>query len=469
VAVSTHSFNKAPAVYRRNLYLLTFDYVFFALAMTFTDGQTVMADFVGRLSGSEVLVGLIGILFPLGVMLPQLAVAPAVARSVNKRVWVLGAGMPGRSMMFVIALGIAVLGVDNPTPVLVLVLVGYGTFAVCDGISAVGWMDLIARVLPNERRGRLYGRGRAIASLLVLLFVSNIVRDVLDPQTGPGYPNDYVLLFALTGVCLWISIIPFFFVREQAGIGENREAVLALSFREYFVYLQRVLRYDHHYRRYLLTRIMMFLSTIAAPFYIRYATERLNIPSEIAVSRAILLSTLGMIVGGPVMGWLCERFGSRLVIWFNRLFFILQPLTALAAVSGAAWPTDLPPPAAPFAAISELVAGPGMIWPIYLAFFLTGLIATSSEAGALNWIIEYASDDRRAIYYSLTNAIGLIGVLAPVVGGVIAEAFSFKALFVVALALSLIAMGFALRLAEPRAAAQSRALQHLPEPEHIGA
>jgi hypothetical protein len=185
VTVSTYSStHKAPAVYRRNLYLLTFDYVFFALAMAFVDSQTVLADFIGQLSGSEVLVGLIGILFPLGLMLPQLAVAPAVARSENKRIWVLASGIPGRSMMFVIALGILVLGVDDPTPALVLVLVGYGTFAVCDGISAVGWMDLIARVLPNERRGRLYGRGRAIAGLLVLLFVSNMVRDILDPQTG---------------------------------------------------------------------------------------------------------------------------------------------------------------------------------------------------------------------------------------------------------------------------------------------
>jgi MFS family permease len=156
-------------------------------------------------------------------------------------------------------------------------------------------------------------------------------------------------------------------------------------------------------------------------------------------------------------------------MWLNRLFFILQPVVALAATPGAAWPGDLPPPAAPFAAVSELVAGPGVVWPIYLAFVLTGLIATSHESGALNWIIEYAGDDQRAIYYSLTNAIGLLGVLAPVVGGVIAEAFSFKALFVVALALSLTAIGFALRLAEPRIAAQSRALQHLPEPEHVGA
>jgi MFS family permease len=245
--------------------------------------------------------------------------------------------------------------------------------------------------------------------------------------------------------------------------------VLALSFREYFVYLRRVLQHDHHYRRYLLTRIVMFLSTIAAPFYIRYATERLNIPSEIAVSRAILLGTLGMMLGGLVMGWLCERFGSRLIMWLNRLFFIMQPVVALTATPGVAWPGDLPPPIAPLAAVSNLVAGPGVTWPIYLVFLLSGLVLASHESGALNWIIEYASDERRAIYYSLTNALSLVGVLSPVLGGVIAEAFSFRALFVVSLVLSLVAMGFALRLAEPRTAAQSVALQHLPEPEHVGA
>ncbi len=414
-----------PAYYRRNLLLLVNDFVFFMVAMTITSGQTVLADFVGRLSGSEVLVGLIGVLFPVGVMIPQLAIAPAVARSTRKRLWVLGPGFPGRSMMFVIAAGILLFGVQNPLPVLVIVFLGVGTFAVCDGMSAVGWLDLLGTALPNDRRGRMFGIARTVSSLIVLFIASDLVRYILDPQTGPPYPQNYALLFFLAGICYQISLASFLFIKEPER--PKPEVESPATRRDYLVFLRQVLRHDLRYREYLAARLMTEVGLIAAPFYIRYATESLGIPNALAVSRAIQVSTLGGLFAALVTGWLSERRGSRLVILVGAVMLVAQP-------------------------IMPLVAGIGPAWLIFFAFGASGVYWATHEAGMLNWIIEYADDSRRAIYFSLTSAFNVVAVLAPVVGGFIAERTSYEALFVIALAISLAALVLSLRMVEPRRA-----------------
>ena len=412
-----------PAHFRRNLFLLIGDYVFFVVGLTLINGQTILPDFVGRLSGSEVLVGLVSITFPLGTMLPQLAVAPAVARSANKRLWVLVPGLPGRSMMFVVAAAILVLGVQNPAPVLVIVFLGIGVFALCDGVSGVGWLDLLGSALPNERRGRMFGIGRAASSLIVLFLVSDLVRYILDPATGPDYPNDYAALFLLAGVCFILSVVAFIFIREPRRPPAATEA--PVTRRDYLTFLRQALRHDHPYRHYLLTRLTAEIALIASPFYIRFATESLGIASAEAVSGAIQVSTVAGLVAGLAMGWLSERRGSRLVILFGALLVIAQPVLAL-------------------------VAGTGPIWLVFVAFGLSGMYMATMESGLLNWIIEYADDSRRAIYFSLTSTFNIIGVVSPVVGGVIAERLSYEALFGVALAISLVELALALRLVEPR-------------------
>jgi MFS family permease len=423
-----------PANYRYNLLLLIGDTVFFGLLMAFINNQSVLPDFVGRLTQSEVLVGLIGVLMPLGWMVPQLVVAPRVARSVRKKPWVVLPSMPGRSALFIVAAGIALLGVDNPLPVLVVLFLGYATFAVCDGVSSVGWMDILGLALPDERRGRMFGIGRALSGVIVLFGVSQVVRYILDPQTGPSFPNDYALLFWLAGVCGLISLVLFASLRETWRL--PAEAAAPAPRRVFFAYLGRIVRQDVRFRDFLMARVAYDLGNIAAPFYVRFATESLHIASEDAVSGALQLSTLSSIVFGLLMGWLSERRGSRVVILLACLGLLGQPILAL-------------------------VAGAGPTWVIFLAFAMSGVAFSAFGPGHLNWIIEHAGDERRAIYFSLSSAFSIIGVMSPILGGVIADRASYETLFLVALTLALIGLGLALRLAEPRVeSARTRVLEH---------
>ncbi|MBN1285252.1 MAG: MFS transporter [Anaerolineae bacterium] len=417
-----------PPHYRRNALLLISDFVFFVIGTSFVNSQTVLPDFIGRLTDSEVLVGLSSVIFSLGVLLPQLFLAPAVARAKSKSFWVLAPGLPARAMTFVVAAGILIFGAQNPTPVILIVFIGYGAFAVGDGISALGWMDLIGTTIPNERRGRMFGVGRVIYSLLVLFIVTDLVRYILDPATGPDFPNDYALLFFLCGVCLMASIVSFFFIREPAPTPRADEGAAgtggAHGWRAYLDYLRTILRQDRHFRRYLIMRVLCDAAMIASPFFIRFTTERLGIANEIAVSGGLQMTMLGGIIGGPLAGWLGDRYGSRWVMVLGCACIAAQPALMLAASAET-------------------------VWMVYLVFALSGVINATFEPGFLNWLVEYGGD-QRPIFFSLSSTFKIAGVLIAGSGGFIVEQVSFEGLFIGALALALVVLWLAWRTVEPR-------------------
>ncbi len=70
-------------------------------------------------------------------------------------------------------------------------LVFYGT----DGISSVPWFELVAKAVPPNRRGRLFGTAQ-IAGGLGGMGVGALVAVILG-STGLGFPVSYALLFLI--------------------------------------------------------------------------------------------------------------------------------------------------------------------------------------------------------------------------------------------------------------------------------
>ena len=79
----THS-PEREAIYRRNAAWFLADNVLINLGMGITGASTVVPDLVRHLTSSEVLIGLAGNLWMVGQTLPQLLVAPWVARARRK-------------------------------------------------------------------------------------------------------------------------------------------------------------------------------------------------------------------------------------------------------------------------------------------------------------------------------------------------------------------------------------------------
>ncbi|MCE3556280.1 MFS transporter [Pseudonocardia sp. RS11V-5] len=158
--------------------------------------------------------------------------------------------------------------------------------------------------------------------------------------------------------------------------------------------------------------------TVIAPAAPHIAADLGVAPVDVNVAITAYVLTLGVLI--PVSGWLADRFGGRRVFCAALAIFVL-------ASAGCALAPDL---GALTAARVVQGAGGAMMVPV----------------GRLVVLRTTAKTDLvRAIAYLTWPAL-LAPVLAPVVGGVLAEYASWRWIFVINVPLGLAALGVALRI-----------------------
>lgn len=408
--VASHEF--APAsrepIYRRNFIFFLIDNILFTVAMGIIGATTVIPDFLRHLTDSEILIGLSGSLFTFGFTLPQLLIARYIVRYARKKWWFVGPNIPVRFAILLFALVTVWLGRERPELILVAFFVAYSIAAFGDGVVGVPWADLVATSLDNRWRARMFGL-TTIATGVIMLLIAPLIGRILGEQ-GLAFPNNYALLFAIAGGLFVISILPGAFFHELPG-GKAVEQLPALG--EFLPDLGRVLRDDGPYRAFILVRVGTNFFMMAAPFYIGYTTVDLGLSSAVAVPILVAMQTIGSLGGALVYTWLGER---------NNLLYL-----RLALASAALLP------------LSALLAGLVGPWPLYVGFLLSGLASGSNLfASYLSWVVGYAYSEQRPLYVGLANTVSaLSSLIAPIIGGVIAQSLGYQPLFVVSLVMAL--------------------------------
>ena len=409
-------------IYRRNFAFFFADAMLFTVAMGIIGPTTVIPDFVRRLTDSEVLIGLAGNVFTVGFALPQLFVARYIVRHERKKWWFVGPNIPTRFIILLFALVLLWRGKSEPHLVLVIFFVCYCIAALGDGLVGVPWAVLSGTSLDNRWRARVFGLS-SMATGVVMLLLAPVIGLVLGPA-GPGFPDNYGLLFAASGTVFALSIIPGLFFHELPG---GQAAARTPTLREFFPQIGRLLREDVPFRSFIVMRILTALFLMAAPFYVGYATVVLGLSSAIAVPTLLAMQTIGTVSGALFFSWL----GAR-----SNLRYIRIALAATALL--------------PVSALLAGVVGPFLL---YGGFLLSGLATSNLNYGYLNWVVGYAHADRRATYVGLANTItAMVSLIAPVIAGTIVQHLGYTPLFIVVLAMVLSALFIAFRYLKPGAA-----------------
>lgn len=402
-------------VYKRNFFFFLTDNILFMLAMSIIGPSTLIPDFIRQLTRSEVLIGLSSTLFEVGWTLPQLFIARLIVRFARKKWWFIGPNIPVRFVMLIFAGVTVLLGKDRPESILIAFLICYLIAAIGDGLVGVPWMDLVGTSLNNTWRARMFGFTAALTGLL-MLGISPLIGYILG-GVGLAFPNNYALVFAFAGVLFVISIIPPMFIHELPG-GKAVEKIA--PFGEFFPALGRVLRDDRSFRNMLIAKLFTSLFLMAGPFYIGFATVQLGLSSTVAVPTLLAMQTIGALIGSVAISWLMAR-SSLLYIRVALAVGLLLPISALLAS----------------------VLGP---IPLYVGFLISGMALSNLWMGYQNFVIGHANADQRPTYAGLFNTISaVVALLAPIIGGTIAQNLSYTALFGVALVMGVLALLMTLR------------------------
>ena len=380
---------------------------------------TFVPEYMYRLGGSNLMVGLLLFAGGLSRFLSPLAGAAFVAhRPLVKRVAVVvGSGMRFQVLGMALA---ALLLPANANFIAFFVL--YCGFNVLNGLQTVVYGLLMAKVIPLARRGRFIGL-RDFAGGTTAAAVAWVAADVLRNLAFPAsYGVTYLIAFAFTS----LGLICFAAIREPRSpvVDEPR------SFGDTLRAVPTLLAGDRAFASYCAARGLGALALMAAPFFIIAAGRWLpHDPGNIGhLSVAYFLANT---LANLLWGQLADRAGFRIVfvtatsVWVAALAFALTAPSTFAAAT--------------------------------ILFVLVGCGQGGMQMASINLVYEFGDDTRLGMRIAVVNALGeLMAALAPLIGGAIADRWSYDALYGVAIACSIVAswvMWTRVRRAVPRPAA----------------
>ena len=401
-----------PPHYRWNFFAILVDYICFGVAFTFVSLSSVMPAFVGQLTDSAPVIGLVSTVFRGGWLLPQLAAARLVGDKPRKKPYMV-AGISGRIMFLIITLALLAGLARYPTAMLILFFTCLGLWAASDGVASLVWFDIFARAIPPRRRGRLIGVGQVVSGLAGV-GVGALVGLILNRRP---FPVNYMLLFLSAGIVLIPSSVALILVREpppdDAGPqadGQARESWL------------KPLLTDRTFRHLILCRILVGMIDLAVPFYVGHAENVLHLPASI-IGGFVVAQTLAGVVASAALSLVSERWGARHVARIASAVAAMGPL---------------------FAMVAHLAGGGWLVQAYPFVYVVLGVVNSAWMLGFFNYMLEIAPEGMRPVYVGLGNTIMGMLTLAPMVGGWLLEATSYTVLFGVTAAL--VALGFLLTL-----------------------
>ena len=384
--------------YRWNFAVNALDGASFWFGMSFISSTIILPLYISHFTTNPILIGLIPLFATSGYLLPQILTANAVERAPRKKFFPVTIGFfLERLPIILLAPAAYFWAVGRPIWALAtfFILFAWHTFGA--GFIVVGWQDLIAKIIPVEKRGRFFGITNFLgngAGILGALAVPSI----LNKYT---FPMGYVISFGIAAVLIFLSWIFLSLAREPA-VESSKPPVSQM---DYLRSLPDVLRKDRNFRMYLLSQVVFSLSGMATGFLTVYAVETWDMPDAQAGGFTIALQ-VGLALSNLFFGFLADRKGHKLSLEISLILSVLLLVLAILA----------PNP-----------------WWFFVIFFLRGAVNAGTFISCISIVYEFTDAENRPTYIGLANTIpGATAAIAPLMGGWLVGAVSYQAMFVTA-------------------------------------
>jgi MFS family permease len=221
------------------------------------------------------------------------------------------------------------------------------------------------------------------------------------------------LFFSLS----WIALA---FTREPA----DHEKVIEENPPPFWHGARRILQRDKNFNWFLTARILSQFGTMGFAFYIVYALRRFQMDTVTAGYLTAAL-TVSQMVANAGMGWLGDRVGHRLMLIVGAASALLSSLLAWLA--------------------------PSLAW-FFPIFILAGFANVAIWTNGMTITVDFSDENERPFYIGLAQTLTAPAtIIAPLIGGWIADTQGFASTFGWSTALSVVMMSILVFLVkEPR-------------------
>ncbi len=403
--------------FKRNFIVNMFDGAFWTLAESFVSVSAIMPVFASTLTDSAILIGLVPALIQAGWFIPQIFMAGYVSRLKRKLPFARSMAMVERLPYFLFPITAFLLHWMPKATVIWIFMVVVALRGAASGMVALPWQEVIASIIPRQVRGRFFGIGRTVGRVFAV--AGSAAAGLILAKLA--YPNNFALSFLIAMIFMWVSY--FFFAASVEPDPEVEEAEIPETIKKPRLLdlpaFRLILKEDHNFRRYVLSRIFFQIGSMAAGFYAVYGIQHFNLPDQSAALFSGLLFA-SSIVGFMVWGVVGDRFGPRNILLVSDLAQTVVLVLALVAPS---------------------------IWIYDLIFVLYGFAQAGYMVGEMLMGMGLGPDSQRSFYLGLVRTIpGIFILIAPLVGGVIVQTVGYPTMFITALVFGLVGEVLLLRV-----------------------
>ncbi|MGB7875650.1 MAG: MFS transporter [Anaerolineales bacterium] len=387
---------------RRNLHFnLTVNLLdggFFGFALGFASFITVIPLFVSQMTDSALLIGLVPAIHNVGWQFPQLLTADWVSRSKRIKPLVLWTTIHERIPFLglaIVAWFLPQLGTRTALILTFILLIwqGFG-----GGFTANAWTSLISKIMPTNLYGTFFGAQMAAFTGLEV-FSAVAAGLILDRLDGP---LDFTLCFLAASLSFVISYTFLAFTREPDGRPRSIESRPVGFWKE----SQRILKSNGNFIAFLVMRSLSQFAAMAFTFYIVYVVWTFGI-SEAEAGYMTGVFLLSSILANLVMGRLADYWSPRVVMIVGALAATLSAAIAMLA--------------------------PNATW-FYTSLILTSVAVVAIWTIPIPLTVRFSTEEERPYYIGLSSTITAPAtLLAPVIGGWLADTVSFQATFLVSI------------------------------------
>ncbi len=383
---------------RHNVVVLGADFGLFLIGLSFASQTTILPAFAAHLGASNLIIGAIPALMTLGWNLPSLFAAGYTESLALKLPFVLRYTIWERVPFLVLAAVAFFVAGPVPSLALGLMLTMLLLMTGAGGLLMPAWMDIVARAVPVGLRGRFFAVSNLLGSVGGLLG-SVLTAWVLARMPAPG---GYGVCFLLSTLFMGLSYVALTRVREPRALVVDEVPPLGAYLRR----VGRLLREDRNLAWFLLSRALAFVGTMAAGFYTVHAIRFYAAPDwAVAVFTTALLA--GQMIANLALGVLADRAGHLASLAIGLGALLVANLVALTASS---------------------------LEVFTLVFALQGVQIAAVNVSGFNVLLEFAPDaSARPTYVGLgTTLLTPVAFAAPLLAGLMADAFGFATVFVIA-------------------------------------
>jgi MFS family permease len=383
------------ATVRWNFAANVLDGSLYGFAMTLISMTAVVPVLITQMGGSGIIVGLVPVVWALGFNLPQVLMAPYVEKRKDRKAILLRTALVQRVVWLLVAAVVLFVSYTSPVVGLTLLFLGLALSAICSSLNMPVWFDMIARVTPQELRGRLFAT-RSILAAIFGIAAGAIVALVLD---GIRYPANFSLLFVLG---FGVSMVSYYFLYVLRDDGQNTRVVDAPE--DMIRRLPGILKRDKNFRNFVIGDGLIVMALVAEAFYAVYAIDRFNLTPGVA-GHFIIAMTATTVVASLFFGYLADTIGHRINLITASVMLLISCVLALAAPSVEVY---------------------------YLVFVGSALTIGLRHISRLAIIVELCREEDRPTYIALANMMGAPFALFAIFAGWWADRVGYQIVFMLA-------------------------------------